>query len=73
MYYSFPSRHSNGYQIELNHFIDVVKGLEAPSVTGKMTQAVTKIATACEESAKSGKPVQIKWDKEEIPEGYVMA
>ena len=73
MYYSFPSGHQDGYKIELKHFIRVVQGQEAISVTGRMTQAVSKIASACEESAKTGKPVTLTWTKDEIPEGYVMA
>ena len=28
MYWSFPSRHAQGYKNELNHFIDVVQGQE---------------------------------------------
>ena len=70
MYWSFPSRHAQGYKNELNHFIDVVQGQENLSITGKMTLAVSKIATACENSARSGKPVQISWDASEIPEQY---
>ena len=72
MYYSFPSRHSEGYRIELDHFLDVVLGLAPISVTGEMTKAVSKIADACEESAETGKPVALKWSKDEIPEGFVM-
>ena len=71
MYWSFPSRHSQGYKNELNHFIDVVQGQTDILVTGKMTLAVSKIATACEDSARSAKPVLISWDPKEIPEQYV--
>ena len=73
MYYSFPSRHHTGYQIELNHFVDVAKGLADLSITGKMTQAVSKIATACEESARKGVPIKLQWDEKELPPGYVKA
>ena len=52
MYYSFPSRHSDGYRIELDSFLDVVKGLCEPSVTDKMTIAISRIADACENSAR---------------------
>ena len=70
MYWSFPSRHSEGYKNELNHFIDVVQGQENLSVSGKMTLAVSKIATACEESARSGKPVELTWEDSELPNEY---
>ena len=71
MYWSFPSRHSQGYKNELNHFIDVVQGQEKLSVTGKMTLGVSKIATACETSARCGKPVSISWSPSEVPEEYI--
>ena len=70
MYWCFPSRHSEGYKNELNHFIDVVQGQENLSVSGKMTLAVSKIATACEESARSGKPVELTWEDSELPNEY---
>ena len=56
---------------ELNHFIDVVQGQEKLSVTGKMTLGVSKIATACETSARCGKPVSISWSPSEVPEEYI--
>jgi len=71
MYYSFPSRHADGYARELEHFLDVAQGKSGMSVTGRMTQAVSKIADACEESAKSGLPVKISWAPSEIPDDYV--
>ena len=70
MYWSFPSRHAQGYKNELNHFVDVVQGQVDLSISGKMTLAVSKIATACEASARSGKPVEISWTTSEIPEEY---
>ena len=70
MYYSFPSRRAQGYQVELDHFIKVVRGECGSSVDHKMTKAVTKIAEACQVSAKSGVPVNLAWDQEEIPQGY---
>ena len=71
MYYSFPSRHYNGYNIELNHFLDIVQGVAKSSVSGRMTKAISKIATACEDSATSGKPITLEWAEDEIPEDYV--
>ncbi len=41
------------------------------SVCGRTTAAVSKIADACERSAKSREPVDLTWDAEaEVPEGY---
>merc|ERR1712123_179150 len=71
MYYSFPSRHSDGYARELDHFLDVAQGKSQMSVTGRMTQAVSKMADACEESANTGVPVKLTWLPNEIPEDYV--
>merc|ERR1712123_85265 len=71
MYYSFPSRHADGYMRELDHFLDVVQGKAVMSVTDRMTSAVSKIADACEESAKTAKAVQLSWEDNELPLGYV--
>lgn len=71
MYYSFPSRHCDGYGLELEHFLDVVQGKASMSVTARMTSAVSKIADACEESAKTGAAVGLDWTDGEMPEGYV--
>ncbi|XP_076300304.1 inositol 2-dehydrogenase [Lasioglossum baleicum] len=68
MYYSFPSRYMEAYQREMDHFVDVALGMTDMSVTSKQTLAVSKIASACEESAKTGKPVEIKWSSDEMPE-----
>lgn len=68
IYYSFPSRYMNGYRRELDHFVDVVVGKCQPSVQPKETLAVSKIAAACEESAKTGKMVEINWAPNELPE-----
>jgi len=73
IYYSFPSRHCDGYRIELEHFLDVVQGKVEMSVTAEMTSAVSKIADACEESVKSGLPVKLDWSAEEIPMDYTFS
>ena len=52
MYYSFPSRYSDAYRIELESFVDSICGHGELPVSGKMTQAVSKIATACDQSAR---------------------
>ena len=72
MYWSFPSRHVQGYVNELDHFIEVVKGRSKNSVSRQMTCGVSKIANAAEESARKGKPVTIEWRPDEVPDGYVM-
>ena len=51
MYWSFPSRHSQGYVNELEHFFQVVRGHSKSSVSHEMTMAITKIANAAEASA----------------------
>ena len=63
----------------MEHFLGLICGGDEegggsaePSVTGKMVMAVTKVCSACEESAKSGMPVDITWTKDEIPEEYCM-
>lgn len=68
MYYSFSSRYKEGYEREMEHFVDVALGMTEMSITSKQTMAVSKIATACEESAKTGKFVEIKWSSDEMPE-----
>jgi len=72
IYYSFPSRHHDGYRRELDHFLDVVQKGAPLSVTDRMTSAVSKVADACEESVKSGQPVDLTWAPEEIPQDYVL-
>ena len=41
------------------------------SVTDRMTSAVSKIADACEESAKTARAVQLSWKEDELPQGYL--
>lgn len=62
IYHSFPSRFLDGYQLELEQFIKVAQGSQENPVSSQMTLAVSKIATACEESAKSGNPIPLKWN-----------
>lgn len=68
IWYSFASRFLNGYRKEFDHFIDVCHGKAESSVKAKEILAVSKIATACEESARTGKIVHIKWDNNELPD-----
>ncbi|KOX73393.1 putative oxidoreductase YrbE [Melipona quadrifasciata] len=67
IWYSFASRFMNGYRRELDHFVDVVLGKAECSVRPKETLAVIKIAAACQESARTGKTVDITWAPNELP------
>ncbi|CAH2063355.1 unnamed protein product, partial [Iphiclides podalirius] len=64
IFYSFPSRFKAAYKNELEHFLDVVQYGDPMEVTSWQTLAVSKIATAAEESARTGKGVEIDWSKE---------
>ncbi|CAH0717227.1 unnamed protein product, partial [Brenthis ino] len=70
IYYSFPSRFKVAYQRELEHFLDVVQYGVPQDVTSWQTLAVSKIATAAEKSARTGKAVEIDWSKDDIPTPY---
>lgn len=70
IYYSFPSRYRLAYKHELEHFLDVVQHGAQMSVTSWQTLAVSKIATAAEESARTGKSVELDWSKDGIPANY---
>ncbi|CAL8091066.1 unnamed protein product [Orchesella dallaii] len=60
--YSFASRYDDAYKRQLNHFIDVVQGKEELIITAKQTLACCRIASAAEKSARTGLPVDIKYD-----------
>lgn len=62
IWYSFPSRFRLGYVREFEHFLDVALGKATSSVHGTECLAVSRIASACEESARTGKMVEINWD-----------
>ncbi|KYM99276.1 PREDICTED: inositol 2-dehydrogenase-like [Cyphomyrmex costatus] len=68
IWYSFASRFKNGYLREFDHFIDVIHGKAESQVKSKEILAVSKIATACEESARKGKVVDLTWTKDELPD-----
>ncbi|XP_011697169.1 PREDICTED: uncharacterized protein LOC105455498 [Wasmannia auropunctata] len=68
IWYSFASRFMNGYRREFDHFVDVVHGKVESQVKSKDILAVSKIATACEESARTGKIVTLKWTSSELPD-----
>ncbi|XP_063224009.1 inositol 2-dehydrogenase-like [Bacillus rossius redtenbacheri] len=68
IYFTFASRYKEAYQREMEHFLDVVQGKESElKVKDYETMAVSKIAAACEKSAKTGTFVNISWGDDEIP------
>lgn len=67
IWYSFASRYMNSYRKEFDHFIDIVLGKAESMVKSKEILAVSKIAIACEESARTGKVVELKWANGELP------
>lgn len=70
IFYSFPSRFKTAYKRELEHFLDVVQDGVPQEVTSWQCLAVSKIATAAEQSARTGKAVDIDWSKDGIPAVY---
>ncbi|PRP87257.1 hypothetical protein PROFUN_01519 [Planoprotostelium fungivorum] len=57
--YSFPQRYEHGYAIELDHFADILAGKTQPQLSHDDARKISIIADAAEESARSGKAVQI--------------
>lgn len=66
IWYSFGSRFLNGYRREFDHFIDVTLGKAECSTKASESLAVSKIASACEESARTGKMIELKWTSDEL-------
>ena len=75
IYCLFPSRYREAYQLELDYFLDIVQGCQScdPVEEGKVVKAVSRVAMACEESARTGNPVKLEWRPEEIPNDYKSA
>ncbi|XP_043276864.1 myo-inositol 2-dehydrogenase-like [Venturia canescens] len=67
IWYSFASRFMRAYRAEFDHFLDVALGKCESMVMPKETMAVTKIASAIEEAARSAKVVELKWAPGELP------
>ncbi len=59
IYYSFPQRYSEGYAASLDHFCDVVFGLDKLNVTRDDTLLNTRLAIACDESLRKGLPIRL--------------
>ncbi|ODM94418.1 putative oxidoreductase YrbE [Orchesella cincta] len=62
IWYSFASRYDDAYKRQLDHFINVVQGKEELIITAKQTLACCRVASAAEKSARTGLPVDIKYD-----------
>ncbi|XP_063980711.1 inositol 2-dehydrogenase-like [Diachasmimorpha longicaudata] len=67
IWYSFPSRFRLAYRREMDNFLDIVLGKHELNVKPKEVLAVSRIASACEESARTGKMIEIKWNSGELP------
>ncbi|XP_033216590.1 inositol 2-dehydrogenase-like [Belonocnema kinseyi] len=67
IWYSFPSRFKLAYVTEFELFLDVVMGKKELPIKANDFIAINKIATACEESARTGKIITLNWKKEELP------
>lgn len=61
-FYSFPQRYEKTYAAELAHFVQVIQRKVEPILTHQDVRKVTILASACEESCETGKPVQVKYD-----------
>lgn len=58
--HSFPERYKQAYRDEMNHFIDVILDPSVPLlVTKEQTLLASRIADACERSAKEGRMVEL--------------
>ncbi|XP_021930210.1 uncharacterized protein LOC110834895 [Zootermopsis nevadensis] len=67
IYFSFPSRYHRAYVNEMEHFLDVIQGKDKLKVLGHETLAVSKIASACEKSARTGESVELTWGPDDLP------
>ncbi|RWS16328.1 inositol 2-dehydrogenase-like protein [Dinothrombium tinctorium] len=56
---SFATRYAESYNIEVEHFINCMKGTQQIEVKDFQTLAVNKVASCCEESAKHRKLIEI--------------
>jgi hypothetical protein len=67
----FEHQHRNtlGYNLHsvLAYILILISGKTKPAILGHETLAVSKIASACEESARTGQFVQLQWEPEDIP------
>ncbi|CAH1775979.1 unnamed protein product [Owenia fusiformis] len=57
--HSFPTRYRESYINALQHFLNVLQGKEELAITKTSTLKCNKVATACEESYKTGVSIQL--------------
>jgi len=62
IYHSFPQRYADSYVNAMEHFLNVLQGKEDLQVTMEDALSVSMIATAAEESHRTGKPIELKYD-----------
>jgi myo-inositol 2-dehydrogenase/D-chiro-inositol 1-dehydrogenase len=55
----FLERYAEAYRAELDHFVDVIEGRAAPSVTGADGRAALALADAAARSLGEGRPVRV--------------
>jgi len=60
--YSFASRYFEAYTHEMELFLKAIRGETEIDIKDYQTLAVQRIASACEESARTGKVVEVKYD-----------
>jgi len=61
-FYSFPQRYEKTYATELAHFVQVILKKVEPILTHQDVRKVTILASACEESCQTGKPVRVQYN-----------
>jgi len=60
--FSFPQRYNEAYRNEINHFIDLVRGVETtPRVSHRDIHNLTVIVKTAQQSLKEGVPLPLKW------------
>jgi len=60
--FSFPQRYQEAYRVEVNHFVNLARGVEkTPRLTHLDIHNITVILKACQQSLKEGIPVKIKY------------
>ncbi|MCZ6463972.1 MAG: Gfo/Idh/MocA family oxidoreductase [Proteobacteria bacterium] len=58
--YSFPTRYRDAYRLELECFLDCVRGGREVPITHEQVRAVHRLANAAEQSFREGRPVRVE-------------
>ena len=56
--YSFPQRYEKAYKAEITHLVEMLEGAQC-CITTDDVSVVSLVASACEESLRTGKPVHV--------------